>query len=314
MLEHAAATTRATLRSLRLWGARNRPQPAPSPGTPPGPAEYVTAEVHEAVLLLTLNDPTTRNSLSASLSRNLMEQLDRFEGDPSLKVLVLTGAGPVFCSGFNVGEFAADLHDAAAHPHAPRPWEQLDPKFAGAAPGHREHTGNWEILLKLMSSQKPTIAAVNGAAAGLGLGMALCCDIRVASERASFLASFVRMGIPAGDASAWTLPRLIGTGNAMLMQLTGEPMTAQEAYRTGLAQRLVAPDELMAEALALAAKIATGSGYAHALTKALSRKAQVENFSDHFWEAQRAFMLAQMAGDHEEGVRAFLEKRQPRFS
>jgi 2-(1,2-epoxy-1,2-dihydrophenyl)acetyl-CoA isomerase len=274
----------------------------------------VDADVHGAVLLVTLNDPATRNSLSAPLARDLMEQFDRFEADPALKVMVLTGTGPVFCSGFNVGEFAADLHDVSQHPRVARPWEQLDPRLAGNAPGHRESTGNWEVLLKLMSSQKPTIAAVNGAAAGLGLGMALCCDIRVASEKASFIASFVRMGIPAGDASAWTLPRLIGTGNAMLMQLTGEPVPAAEAYRMGLVQRLHSPEELVESAMALAAKIASGSGYAHALTKALSRKAQVESFSEHFWEAQRAFTLAQTAGDHEEGVRAFLEKREPHFT
>jgi enoyl-CoA hydratase/carnithine racemase len=231
-------------------------------------------------------------------------------------VLVLTGADPAFCSGFNVGEFAAslqDLHEAGG-PAAPRPWEQLDPKYATTAPGHHENTGNWELLLKLMSSQKPLIAAINGPAAGLGLGMTLCCDLRIASEKALFIASFVKMGIPPGDASAWTLPKLVGSGNAMLMQLTGDPVNAQEAYRMGLAQRVVPHEDLVANTLELAQKIAKGSSYAHALTKVLSRKAQFETFSEHFWEAQRAFALAQAGGDHEEGVRAFLEKREPRFN
>jgi 2-(1,2-epoxy-1,2-dihydrophenyl)acetyl-CoA isomerase len=314
MFTNVAATTRAKLEALPFWPHRHEAQPPP---TPPAaePGRQVLGEAHDAVYVVTLSDPATRNSLSTPLVTELMEHLDQFEGDPALKVLVLTGADPAFCSGFNVGEFAADLQDSKTSGWAPaRPWEQLDPKFAGAASGHREQTGNWEVLLKLMASQKPIIAAINGPAAGLGLGMALCCDIRIASEQASFIASFVRMGIPAGDASAWTLPQLVGSGNAMLMQLTGDPINAAEAYRIGLAQRLVSHEALLPETLELAAKIAQGSSYGHALTKGLSRKAKLETFSEHFWEAQRAFALAQAAGDHEEGVRAFLEKRPPRFS
>lgn len=311
MFTKAATSTRSKLASLRFWH-RPRPRiavPAPEPG------QYVLAEARDAVYLVTLNDPGTRNSLSTALVRELVAQLDYFEEAPGLKVLVLTGADPAFSSGFNVGEFAADLHDLeVAGPHPTKPWEQLDPKYAGAAPGHREDTGNWEVLLRLMASQKPIIAAVNGPAAGLGLGMALCCDVRVASEKALFIASFVRMGIPAGDASAWTLPRLVGSGNAMLMQLTGDPINAAEAYRTGLAQKLVPHEELMPAAMELAAKIAKGSSYGHALTKLLARKAQSETFSEHFWEAQRAFALAQAGVDHKEGVRAFLEKREAKFS
>jgi len=100
----------------------------------------------------------------------------------------------------------------------------------------------------------------------------------------------------------------------MLMQLTGDPVNAAEAYRTGLAQRVVPHEDLLPATLELAAKIAKGSSYAHALTKILARKAPLETFSEHFWEAQRAFTLAQAGGEHKEGVRAFLEKREPRFS
>lgn len=311
MLTH----TRSKLSALRFWHRRQQAPPRVAIG-PPEPGQFVRAEAHDAVYLVTLNDPGTRNSLSANLVADLLARLDYFEAEPVLKVLVLTGADPAFCSGFNVGEFAADLHDLqeAGGPPPARAWQQLDPKFASAAPGHHEDTGNWEILLKLMSSEKPLIAAINGPAAGLGLGMTLCCDIRVASEKALFISSFVKMGIPAGDASAWTLPRLVGSGNAMMMQLTGDPVNAVEALRIGLAQKLVPHEELLPATLALGAKVAKGSSYGHALTKALSRKAQFETFSEHFWEAQRAFELAQAGGDHQEGVRAFLEKREPHFS
>ncbi|MSQ10068.1 MAG: enoyl-CoA hydratase [Dehalococcoidia bacterium] len=280
------------------------------------PDHYVLTETHGAVCVLTLNDPGTRNSLSSALAAELIAKVGAFDEDPALKVLILTGAGPAFCSGFNVGEFSAELQDleeAGGSPQ-PRTWEQLDPAYTTAVNGRRTPLNTWDIVLKLMGLQKPVIAAVNGPATGLVLGMALCCDIRVASERAVFKESFVNMGIPPGDGSAWTLQRIVGSGNAMLMQLTGDTIGAREAYRIGLVSRLTSPDELMATALELGQRIAKGSSMAHAMTKLLARKVQNENFTKHLWEAQRAFAIAQAGSDHREGVHAFLEKREPKFS
>jgi enoyl-CoA hydratase/carnithine racemase len=320
MFGNAAHTTRhklaAALERWPLW--RSRVTKIERPVEPPQRAtgHLVLAEQHGAVGVLTLNDPTTRNSLSTALAQELLAKLNTYGADSSVKVIVITGAGPAFCSGFNVGEFAADLQamDEAGGPPAPQTWDQLDPAFTTATTGRRTPLNTWDILLQVMAAEKPVIAAINGAVTGLGLGMALCCDIRIASERALFKESFVNMGIPPGDGSAWTLQRIVGTGNAMLMQLTGDTIDAQEAYRMGLCSRVTAPDQLMAATLEIAQRIAKGSGAAHAMTKLLARKAQHENFTEHLWEAQRAFAIAQAGPDHREGVRAFLEKREPKFS
>jgi enoyl-CoA hydratase/carnithine racemase len=279
------------------------------------PDAYVLAQTYGPVLVLTLNDPATRNSLSSALAGELIAKVEAFDEDPALKVLVITGAGPSFCSGFNVGEFAAELQELeeAGGPPPPRTWELLDPAYATAVNGRRTPLRTWDILLKVMGLQKPVIAAINGPATGLGLGMALCCDIRLASERAAFKESFVNMGIPPGDGSAWTLQRIVGSGNAMLMQLTGDTIDATEAHRMGLVSRVTSPDDLLPTALEIAQRIAKGSSMAHAMTKLLARKAQNENFTEHLWEAQRAFAIAQAGDDHKEGVSAFLEKREPKF-
>ena len=163
--------------------------------------QLVLWETHDHVLVLTLNDPTTRNSLSKPLVAELLDDLDKFEADPNLKVMILTGADPAFCSGANVREFRANIaeREAAPPPPPPTPWQQVDATFTSANAQRRGGLDNREIVFKLMASQKPSIAAVNGAATGLGHGLALSCDLRVASEKATFAESFPRMGIPPGD-------------------------------------------------------------------------------------------------------------------
>jgi enoyl-CoA hydratase/carnithine racemase len=275
----------------------------------------VLTETHGRVLLLTLNDPGTRNALGRPMVQQILDELQRFEADPALKVLVLTGADPAFCSGANVREFRAEIEarEAAGPPPPPRAWEQFDPSFASAATGRRNPLDNREIVYRLMASQKPSIAAVNGPATGLGHGLALCCDLRVASEKALFVESFPRMGIPPGDGSAWILPRLIGMGNTLHMQLTGEPVGAQAALAMGLCNEVTPHDRLIAASMELAGKIARWSSYSLALNKMLLRKSQHESFTEHLWEAQRALALARAGSAHKEGVRAFLEKREPQF-
>jgi 2-(1,2-epoxy-1,2-dihydrophenyl)acetyl-CoA isomerase len=266
----------------------------------------------EGVLVLTLNDPPTRNSLTSTLTEELNAEVDRFAQDSALRVLVITGADPAFCSGANVRGFdrAIRQRDAEADAAPPGPWEQLDPTFTarvGRTPGGPE------IVLKLHTLQKPTIAAVNGPAYGLGCGIALSCDFRIASDKARFSEAFVRNGLIPADGSCWQLPKLIGVARTLWMQYTGEPVEGEAAAHIGLVQQTVPHDQLMETTLAMATRLAQGPTVSMALIKQLVLQGFGQTLAEHLTVAARAQALARQTEDHREGVRAFLEKRQPQF-
>jgi enoyl-CoA hydratase/carnithine racemase len=159
----------------------------------------------------------------------------------------------------------------------------------------------------------PTIAAVNGPAIGAGCDLACMCDIRIASERASFAESFVKVGLVAGDGGAWLLPRIVGMSRAAEMSFTGEPLSAAEALQCGLVSRVVPEQELLPEARKLAAKIASNPGQALRMTKRLLREGQHSRLESVLEMAAALQSLAHTTHDHEEAVTAFLEKRPPVF-
>ena len=266
----------------------------------------------DGVLVLTLNDPTTRNSLTETLTAELTSEVDRFARDPDLRVLVITGADPAFCSGANVRNFDRNIREREQSGNGARltPWEQLDPTFTARL---NRTPGGPAIVLQLHTLQKPTIAAVNGAAYGLGCGIALTCDFRVASEKARFSEAFVRNGLVPADGSAWQLPRMIGIARTLWMQYTGEPIDGAEAAQIGLVNRVVPHEQLMEAALEMATKLAHGPTVSMALIKQLVYQGFHQTLPEHLTVATRAQNLARQTEDHKEGVRAFLEKRQPMF-
>jgi len=275
--------------------------------------EMITSETTpEGVLVLTLNDPATRNSLGETLSRELSGEVERFRQDTELRVLVLTGADPAFCSGANVRGFDRGIQqrEAAGGPAALSPWDQLDPSFTAKL---NRTPGGPEIVLALHTLQKPSIAAVNGAAYGLGCGIALSCDFRVASEKARFSEAFVRNGLIPADGSAWQLPKMIGVARTLWMQYTGEPVNGEESGRIGLVNKVVPHARLMEETLAMATQLARGPVFSMALIKQLVYQGFSQTLPEHLTVATRAQNLARQTEDHKEGVRAFLEKRQPQF-
>ena len=266
----------------------------------------------DGVLVLTLNDPATRNSLTETLSAELSQEVGRCARDPELRVLVITGADPAFCSGANVRNFDRNIREREQSGEAARlsPWEQLDPTFTAKL---NRTPGGPAIVLQLHTLQKPTIAAVNGAAYGLGCGIALSCDIRVASEKARFSEAFVRNGLIPADGSAWQLPRLIGVARTLWMQYTGDPVEGEEAGRIGLANVVTPHESLMSTALEMATRLARGPIVSMALIKQLVYQGFGQTLAEHLTVATRAQSLARQTDDHKEGVRAFLEKRQPVF-
>ncbi len=254
-------------------------------------AETLLTETKDGVRIITLNRPDVLNAINARLGEELYDALRDAEGAADVRCLVLTGAGRGFCTG-------ADLRD-----HAP----------GETSLGDLLRTRYNRIVLRLRTMEKPVIAAINGVAAGAGCNLALAADLRIASDRASFIEVFTRVGLIPDSGGTWLLPRLVGTGRALELMFFAEPVDAAAAERIGLVNRVVAHDDLMARALAWAGTLAKGPTRAYGLIKrgvdhnlAVDLKAGLE------YEA----FLQDIAGgteDHREGVAAFLAKRPPAY-
>ena len=275
--------------------------------------EFVKVENDEGVMALTLHDPPTRNAINPDMAREFFEALDRFEDDPELRVLLLTGSEPSFCSGANVRGFSSSIQarEAKDEPADVRPWGSMEARYARKFAPESSHAP--EMVLRLQEQQKPTIAAVNGHAIGAGMGLALACDVRLASEKATFSEAFVRMGLIPADGSCWNLPRLIGVSNTLLLQYTGDRIDGPEALRLGLVSRVVPNEQLMDSALELAHRIAQGATRSQSLIKYLVTRAAAQSFREHLDLAHVAQDQARSTEDHREAVQAFLEKRPPTF-
>ncbi len=254
--------------------------------------EFVIYAQQGAVVTLTLNDPDARNALSNQAQWDaVVAACERAQRDESVKCLILTGAGSAFCAGGNVKDMKNKAGIAAGTPYEIRA-------------GYRN--GIQRIPLALYNLDVPTIAAVNGAAIGAGCDLACMCDIRIASERAKFAESFVKLGIIPGDGGAWLLPRVVGMSKAAELTFTGDTIDAQQALACGLVSRVVPPEALMAEATALAGRIAANSGPALRMAKRLLREGQHTRL-DTLLEMSAAMQaLAHHTPEHGAAIDAFL--------
>ncbi|HYW04425.1 MAG TPA: enoyl-CoA hydratase-related protein [Gammaproteobacteria bacterium] len=240
------------------------------------------------VMLLALENPPA-NTLGREMRSRLLRALDEAHGDLDVRVAVITGRGRSFCGG-------ADLR------------EERD----GASGGGDDTLAGFARLLDSIERLRvPVVAAINGACVGGGLELALCCDIRLASESARFVCAGVNVGLMA---SAWRLPRLIGIGPARHMLLTGLPQDAPTAERRGLVTGVYPDGELPDEALALAGRIASRAPLSVEATRRVSGQAlDLEPGEAARVQARELSVLA-ASDDHREAVEAFLEKREPRFT
>ena len=276
------------------------------------PHSYLKVDTQDGVCTITLDDPDTRNALGQEMAEELMEELDRFEDDPEARVLLLTGTEPSFCSGANVRGFSKDISEQESAPAPdPLPWGDMEAQLAS-----RERTDRAlaaRVPLRIYELQKPSIAAVNGHAVGVGMGLALSCDIRLASEKAVFSEAFVRMGLIPGDGSCWQLPKLIGLSNTLLLQYTGDRIDGAEAFRLGLVSKVYPDDQLMGAASELANRLAQGPVRSMSLIKYLVHKSLDLSFRESMELAHTAQQVARGTEDHAEAVQAFLEKRPPAF-
>ena len=282
--------------------------------------EYIDVNEEDGVLVITMDDPTTRNAIGNEMATEINSELDRLESDPSLRTVVLTGRDPSFCSGANVKRMAQANEERTDVPPIPSdlsPWEYLDQKWkehAARPVSEQDGIAAARFLpLKLHNLQKPCIAAVNGYAMGLGMGLAISCDIRIASENARMAETFIQRGLIPADGSCWQLPRIVGLGNTLLLQYTGEPVDAAEALRLGLVNKVTPHDELMDTTMELAKRIAAGPTYSMAIIKRLMQRSLYTDFAESLRLAGPAQAIARQTFDHREGVQAFIEKRKPAY-
>ena len=278
--------------------------------------QYIRTEEVQGVLVITLSDGPTRNALSNEMSGEITDSLDRFELDKDLRALVITGNDPAFCSGANLRKMNQKVEEKKIgdDPKADivSPWERMEAKWMKTKPDMQKGTIRY-LPLRIFNLQKPTIAAVNGYAMGVGMGLALSCDIRIASEDAKVSEAFIRSGLVPADGSCWHLPRMIGLSNTLFLQFTGDIVDAQECYRLGIVNKVVPHKDLMKTALELAKRLAQGATYSIGLTKWLVHKSLNVDLEESLALSGAAQEVARQTEDYKEGVRAFGEKRKPVF-
>jgi 2-(1,2-epoxy-1,2-dihydrophenyl)acetyl-CoA isomerase len=253
-------------------------------------------DVKDGIATLTLNRPDRLNALGGTLREDLLDAVTRVASDAEIRVVIVTGAGKGFCAGGDVKDMAARRAAGAARDVV----ERIAPS--------RDRT-----LLAMREAPQPIIAAVNGAAAGAGMNLALGCDIRLASTAAKFSQAFVKRGLHPDWGGTYFLPRLVGMAKACELIFTGDLIDAEEALKLGLVSSVHSPEELMPAALRLAQRIAAGPPLAIRLAKRslyhnetidLRAALAVETFAQN---------VCYETEDAAEGARAFVEKRPPVF-
>ena len=258
--------------------------------------ECLIYEVKDSIATLTLNRPDRLNALGGSLRDDLHDAVTRSAADPEVRVMIITGAGKGFCAGGDVKAM-----NEAKEGRRERPFMEK------IAPG-RDRT-----LLAMREAPQPIIAAVNGAAAGAGMNLALACDIRLASSAAKFSQAFVKRGLHPDWGGTYFLPRIVGMAKACELIFTGALIDAAEALRLGIVSQVLAPEELLPAAQTLARAIAAGPPIAIRLARrGLYRNAESDLRTALEYEtfAQNACFETE---DATEGIRAFVEKRPPQF-
>jgi len=252
-----------------------------------------------AVGIITLNRPEACNALNPEMFQELGSAIQGCR-DPDMRAVIITGSGGSFCAGADVKDFVNQLENSGP--------EGLHQHLKHLADAFHRH-----VIIPIRQLDKPVIASIDGVAAGGGLSLALACDLRVASDSARFLMAYGNIGATADGGSTYLLPRLIGTARAMELYLSDQPIGAQRALDLGLLNQVFPTAELERSTLEFAARLAQGPTVAYGRVKALF---------DSSWDASLAGQLdaeteyisnITMTDDFQEGIKAFAEKRSPRF-
>lgn len=258
--------------------------------------EVLEFDVHEHIATLTLNRPEQHNAFNTEMIRLWTQALDDCMDNDDIRCAVLTGAGKTFCSGGDLNELRGDIGKGAAEQKA-KLWE-----------------GIHGVAKALHRLDKPIIAAVNGAATGAGMDMALWCDLRFAADSARFAETYVKVGLVPGDGGAWLLPRLIGTSRALELLLSGDFIDANRALELGLVNRVFPAQDLLAQTYDYAARLARGPRQAMRMIKRAVYQGATQDLHSHLDMISSHMGVAMTSPEHAEGVAAFLEKRKPIFN
>jgi enoyl-CoA hydratase/carnithine racemase len=263
-------------------------------------SDLVLRDSKDGIVTLTLNQPALRNPISdLPMVEAFLDALHAADADSATRVIIITGAGAAFSSGGNIKTM-------------------LEPEvLASPLPARTRRlykTGIQRIPLAFETLEVPVIAAVNGPAIGAGCDLACMCDIRIASESATFAESFVKVGLVPGDGGAWLLQRIVGFSKAAEMTFTGNAIDAADALACGLVSRVVPPGELARRARELAEQIAANPVHAVRMAKVLLREARDSSLRSILEKSAAFQALAHATADHVEAVHAMRQKRPPRFN
>lgn len=249
----------------------------------------------EGIVEITLNRPESGNALTPDLTDELADVANQCVGDASVRAMIITGSGRMFCAG---GDLAA-MADAGDGCHATL---------------LRMTQGLHMAISRFVRMNAPVVMAVNGTAAGGGFGLAISGDLILAGESANFLLAYTNAGLSPDSSSSWFLPRKIGQARASELMLTNSLLTAEQALDWGLINRVVPDAELMDEARELAAKLASGPTLAYGKVKRLLAESFTSGLETQMEHEARGIADSSMSNDGQEGIAAFLEKRKPSFS
>jgi len=250
-------------------------------------------DVSDGIATITINRPEKRNAMSFAVLNDFIAATKRAGADDAARVVIVTGSGGSFCAG-------TDLSDLASRP----------PENRGLR-GRADETDRWWPLVTCM---KPVIAAVDGAAVGMGAEFTSQCDVRIASSRARFAWNFAHRGlVPDTGAGTWILPRLLGHSRALELLYSGRFVDAQEALALGYVHKVVEPEKLQDEARSLAASFLQSSPLSQRLIKELVYQSETRDFGQHMDAHTAAMKTCFSSEDHREGVASFLERRPAKF-
>jgi 2-(1,2-epoxy-1,2-dihydrophenyl)acetyl-CoA isomerase len=252
--------------------------------------ETIKYEVKNGVAWLTLNRPDKLNAFTEQMNKEVGKAVKQAAKDNDARCLVIAAEGKAFCSGEDLGSIG----------------EETD---------HGEILRNRynPMVMTLANFEKPIVAAINGAAAGAGMSLALACDFRIASEKASFIEAFIHVGLVPDSGNLFYLPRLVGHAKALELAVLGEKIKADEAKELGLVTKVVAPESLVEETAAFAERLAAMPTKAIGLIKRYLRESWDSSLEEMLEKEAYAQRTAGLTEDHQEGVNAFLEKRRPQF-